>query len=84
MTAKLVKSATNDGQITKSELSDGAEQNYFHRWLSSATIGSSLKIIWVMSAERKITEMQQAADFLDECKDQQHQSKFKTRGKQLV
>ena len=26
-----------------------AEQNYFHLWQSSPTIGSSLKIIWEMS-----------------------------------
>ena len=28
-----------------------AENNYFHPWQSSPKIGSSLKIVWEMSAE---------------------------------
>jgi hypothetical protein len=49
MMTKLVKWASNDGQIIKSGLSDGRRGKIF-RWRQSLpTIGSELKVIWAMS-----------------------------------
>jgi hypothetical protein len=50
MTTKMVTRASNDGQITKSGLSDGRRAKFFPSVAGWSTIGSDLTIIWEMSA----------------------------------
>ncbi len=51
MTTKLVKWASNDGLITRSELSDGRRAKFFPSVAGWPTIGSDLTVIWEMSGK---------------------------------
>ena len=54
MTTKLVKRASNEGQITKSKLSDGRRAKFFPSRRNLTTIGFDLKITWEMSDEMRL------------------------------
>jgi hypothetical protein len=51
MTTNLAKWASNNGQIIKSELSDGCGRKPIRRQRNSGMITMDLKAIWEMSVE---------------------------------